>query len=287
MRLAVFDVDDVVLDMDHLARAAQRAVAEALTPHVGATVGAAVHRRLEAFYGVLRRNLRASSADAAPEFTALYARIAAAQRGVTEAGFEVKPWSRQVLVALALEDEGVSVRAAAVHAGAAAYWSTLAAGTRVLDDAARALDRARAAGFVVHLATNSDGWLRYDEAAGTFVYDPTEARALKLERLSPLWAHGLEAQDVTVGDPVGKPHAGFYRQVFDDVAAKTGAPVATAGGIAIGDSLMHDVAPFLGLGLPRGIWILRRGEAATDDGRVRVVRSLDEVEFGDGACGEP
>jgi FMN phosphatase YigB (HAD superfamily) len=257
-RWIVFDVDDVVLDMDHLSQAAERAVQAALTGPLGAAGAARVYEGLHQTYATLRAELRSAGAPPSAAYQRLAARLRAWQQGVLQAGFELKPWSRQVMLAVALEDAGLEVRGAWIEAGARAYWGALRDGTRVLPDAARAVAAARAAGVGVHFATNSDGWLRFDSEAGGFTYDPAEAVREKLARLPALLALGFTPADVTVGDPVGKPARAFYEAVLADMAAKAGAPVRAEEVSAVGDSLSHDVLPLMALGAARGAWILRR-----------------------------
>ena len=282
-RWVVFDVDDVVLDMDHLSQEAERAVQVALTPVLGAAPAARVYEGLHRSYATLRDQLRSSERAAPGGHDRLLSRLAGWQRGVLEAGYELKQWSRQGLLAVAFEDAGLPVARAPVALGARAYWGAVAAGTRILPDARRAVERARAAGVGVHFATNSDGWLGFDAEQDTLRYDPAVAVREKLGRLGALLALGFGPEDVTVGDPVGKPHRAFFERVMSDIAAKSGGAVDVASVGAVGDSLTHDVLPLMRMGASRGAWILRRGAPPTpapvpEAPGVWRIRSLDELE---------
>lgn len=272
--LVIFDVDDVFVDMDRLAARAVSAVADALRDAYGER-GRNVAARFDAHYDILRAKLRAGPAHDAAKFDALKADIERWQRGVLDDGHELKIWSRETMLAVALEREGLEVDGAFVTEAVGRYWSLLRDESRVFDDAERALRRVRDSGAHAHLATNSDGNLVYDAARHTFRYDPEHARRTKMSRLACVVAAGVEPEDITIGDPVGKPHVAFFERVLADVRADPVPPGATW---AVGDSYADDIAPLFALGAARGFWVLRRKvlEGPPPD-RVTVVRSLDEV----------
>lgn len=281
--LIIFDVDDVMVDMDALVHPAQAALRDAVAQQLGPANADRIMVHLEQSYATLRGQLRAPVGSDRGGVEALVARIHGLQRGVVEAGHEVKPWSRQVLLALALEDLGLPRTAGVIDAGVQAYWAAIEAHTQILPDAEAAILRAHARGQHVHLATNSDGWLSYDEARGTFVYDPEQANTNKRARLHGLCVHGLSQADITVGDPIGKPFPGFYTQVLADVQAQLGRPVDLSRTLVVGDSLSHDVLPFLARGAPHGAWLLRREQGPTprpapEHPGVFILRSLDELQ---------
>ncbi|MCB9650813.1 MAG: HAD family hydrolase [Deltaproteobacteria bacterium] len=278
----IFDVDDVVLDMDQLSQVAERAVQDALTEPLGADAAARVYQGLHAAYDTLRAELRATAGGASEAHRRLIARFEGWQQASLQAGHELKQWSRQSLLSVALEDAGLPARPEWVELGARAYWAAVAEGTRILPDAQRAVAAARAAGLGVHFATNSDGGLTFDPASGTYGYDAAEATRQKVARLDALLALGFTRADVTVGDPIGKPHRAFYEAVLTDVAAKAGAPVDPGRVAAVGDSLTNDVLPLMRMGAERGAWILRKSEGPTpaevpEAPRVWRIRSLDEL----------
>lgn len=271
-RLVIFDVDDVFVDMDQLAARAVEAVTATLVETFGDR-GARAAARFDAHYDILRAKLRAGPAHDAAEFDALVADIQRWQRGVVEAGHDLKIWSRETMLTVALEREGIEVEGAFVHEAVGRYWAVLRDESRVFDDAVRALRRVRDAGVHAHLATNSDGNLTFDAAARTFRYDAEHARRTKMSRLDCVVAAGVAPEDITIGDPVGKPHVAFFERVLADVRCD---PVPPETIWAVGDSYADDIAPLFALGASRGFWVLRRKTAPAPE-RVTVVTSLDEV----------
>jgi FMN phosphatase YigB (HAD superfamily) len=241
----------------------------------------AVSRAFSRGYDELRQQLRRPLGLEAESFRAILARIAAWQKGVLGAGFELKLWSRDSLLAIALEDAGVEVTGRRLAAASESYWRVLAERTRVHEDAAAIISDLRDRGVAVHLATNSDGFLRFDEGAQTFRYDPAWARARKLERLAAIWILGLSDRDVTVGDPIGKPNPAFYESALAEFAAKLGSgAIARECAIAVGDSLTSDVVPFLEAGVARGAWLMRTPvtlPASNVHPGVTVIGSLREL----------
>lgn len=272
-RLVIFDVDDVFVDMDDLADRALASVGAALAEHFGKARAARVRARFEAHYDTLRSKLR--SGPASDEFEALRAAIERWQSGVLEAGHALKIWSRETMLAVALEREDLPVTAEVVHDVVDRYWRFLRDHSHVFDDARRALERFRVAGVHVHLATNSDGNLRFD--GETFRYDSDYAHATKLSRLACVLDAGIEPDDLTIGDPIGKPDPAFYARVLERATAPLGV-IDPSTIWAVGDSYADDIAPLFARGVRRGFWLLRRKtpEGPPPDG-VTVVRTLDEV----------
>ncbi len=251
VELVIFDVDDVVVDTD----AATRAAAAAVERVLGAKVGSAFARSYETLIAHLR-------GQAAPEYAPLRARIEAWQPTLSE----VKQWSRECLIAIALEDAGEKPTFARVDAAASAYWKELTDKTVVYPDAVRIIAKLRAAGLAFHFASNSDGFLRLDDAKHTFVYEPDDSARRKFQRLHMMEPLGMTAETLTVGDPIGKPKPAFYERVLQRTHAN---PART---LAVGDSFAADVAPFMTLGT-RGVWLKRHG--APENGSIRT---LDELE---------
>lgn len=257
VRAVIFDVDDVVIDTDRAGALAERSVAEPLAPLLGRDLADQVQAGLSRGYDTLRVQLRQPAGVKTPEFAAIEARIHGWQRGVREDGFEVKIWSRDTLLAVALEDLGVPLRRELITPASDHYWRVCARETRLHEDAIASVAELSARGVAVHLATNSDGFLSYDEAGRTFRYDPGYAAARKIERLALIRGLGLGPPDVSVGDPIGKPKPEFFTKVLRELSAKVGSPIGAGEVIAVGDSLTNDVLPLIGLGAPAGLWLVR------------------------------
>lgn len=278
-RLVIFDVDDVFIDMDLLADKAVDGAGDVLVEHLGTDGGERVRRRFAEHYDTLRSQLRSRPEEQTPDFLALRDAITRWQSAVLEAKHPLKIWSRETMLAVALEREGFAVDGALVHAVVDAYWSVLKAHSRLFEDARRAVERFRRAGAHVHLATNSDGNLSYDAATKSFGYDPEHARATKASRLEVLREADIDDEHLTIGDPIGKPDPAFFQGALRAAMASVG-DVPLDRVLAIGDSYSDDLKPLLDLGVTRGVWLLRRKapDGLEVDPRVTIVRSLDEVE---------
>jgi FMN phosphatase YigB (HAD superfamily) len=256
-----FDVDDVVLDTDEATEAAIRVM----------PVAAEIRQTFRHLYQTLITDLRGART---PDYEPLFADI---QRWQREIG-EIKVFSREVLMAIALERHGQKVTAEAVHGPVDAYWRSLANGSRVFPDAIQVYEKLKGRGIPCSFATNSDGFLRLDEAAQAFRYDPEYSRKRKQQRLSALWAVGVVESQVTIGDPVGKPHAEFYVQAIIEHHSFHGIAIDLSRAVAVGDSLTSDVLPFLEAGVGRGAWLRRdttaEPRALPGDPRVVTIPSL-------------
>jgi FMN phosphatase YigB (HAD superfamily) len=273
----VFDVDDVLIDLHAAEPPAEAALAAALVEPLGADDAARVGERFHATVSALRADLVRAPGEKLRD-PRLLERMRHWQRGAIAAGHELKVWSRETWVAMALEDLGRPVTRKLVRAATDAYWDELAKASRLYEDARRVLERLKARQVPFHLATNSDGFLELDESWGTFFYDPADARARKLGRMRPLWGVGIEHVQVTVGDPIGKPHPAFYAQVLTDFGARLGRTIAPTELTVVGDSLTHDLDPFLRLGATRAVLIVRgRTPPPSTDARVQIVTALTDA----------
>jgi FMN phosphatase YigB (HAD superfamily) len=276
----IFDVDDVLIIMDEALLAAEAAIEAPLARRFGAITARKSRANFTAHYQTLLDHLRLPVGARNEVYERLRARIDAWQKGVTDAGFEVKQWSRDTLLAVAMEDAGEQPTAASVNEALDAYWATLTEKTRLYPDAAALCEKLRERGVTFHLATNSDGFLSLDDARRTFVYDPPSSAERKVARLGATQALGAARRNITVGDPIGKPGAAYYARVIQEFSDTLGRPIDLTRTLAVGDSLKADVVPFLQAGVGYGAWLVRAAAASglDDTTQVPIIRSLAELE---------
>jgi FMN phosphatase YigB (HAD superfamily) len=260
----IFDVDDVVINTDD---ATKRAIDSM-------PVRMLVRETFRHLYVTLISFLRG---DQTPDYAPLMADIQRWQRDLTE----IKIFSREVLMAVALQRNGEAVTASAVHGAVDHYWREVAAFTTVFSDAIAAFEQLRHRNVPFSFATNSDGFLILDEAAQSFRYDAAYNVERKRGRLSALTGQGIDARQITVGDPIGKPHEGFYRQAIEDHRQYFGDKLDLSHSLAIGDSLSFDVLPFLQAGVGHGAWLRRHVPAEqaflAEHPNVAVISSLADM----------
>jgi FMN phosphatase YigB (HAD superfamily) len=276
-----FDVDDVMLDMDRIAHLGVQAVLTPLAAELGEEAARAVRESFAAGYAILIKQLRSGGGIVHADYAELKQQIARWQRGVTEAGYELKMFSRHSLLAIALEKHGHPVTERLVHGALDRYWQVLADATEVFPDAKMVIDRLLAEGTPFLLATNSDGFLELDERAQTFRYDAPGAVRKKLARLSALRAIGIADAQISIGDPIGKPDPRFYEAVLEDFERFYGKKADLSRALAIGDSLTSDVLPMMKLGVPYGAWVQRSRTGApaflNEHPQVAAIRELTEI----------
>jgi FMN phosphatase YigB (HAD superfamily) len=276
----IFDVDDVLIHMDEALLAAEASIEAPLAKHFGEVTARNARQAFTRAYQTLIDHLRLPVGERNETYEKLRARIDAWQRGVTEAGFEVKQWSRDTLLAVALEDAGEQPSQKVVDEALGAYWQTLTDATRLYPDAEALCRKLRDAGVTFHLATNSDGFLVFDDARRTFVYDPPSSAERKVARLGATKVLGAERTNITVGDPIGKPGPAYYTRVVQEFSAAQGRALDLSRTLAVGDSLKADVLPFLQVGVAHGAWLVRAAPSSSSDEAtgVPIVRSLAELE---------
>ena len=90
IELAIFDVDDVVINMDEAARVAEGVVRERLRAHMSLELADRVAAGLAKGYDILRQQLRGEAGRKDEAYEALLSRLRWWQRGAIERGFELK-----------------------------------------------------------------------------------------------------------------------------------------------------------------------------------------------------
>src|SRR5262245_32650149 len=102
----IFDVDDVLIIMDEALLLAEASIEIPLARHFGPVTAKNARNAFTRAYQTLLDHLRLPVGERNEPYEKLRGRIDAWQKGVTDAGFEVKQWSRDTLLAVALEDAG-------------------------------------------------------------------------------------------------------------------------------------------------------------------------------------
>jgi len=284
IEFAIFDVDNVIIDTVHALEKAQWALVEALMNFMDAESAKRVENRFGFHYNTLVEQAKAGAGVIEKNFATLLGRIKAWQQGVLGEGWELKLWSREVLLAIALEQWDIRVGKELLEGCLEPYWAALTRESKIRPDAAEAIERCRQSGIAIHLATASDGFLDFNDKEETFFYHPPTAVRRKLERMKILHKLGLKDSDISVGDPIGKPDERFFSQVLLDFETKLGRKIDLGRTLAIGDSVNDDVLPLLKLGVARGAWLAVHAGLEGKPGlldknpRVGVVNSLTELE---------
>ncbi len=284
IEFAIFDVDNVIIDTIDAAEKAQWALGEALTHFLDADSAKRVENRFVFHYNTLAEQAKAGAGVIEKNFTTLLGRIKAWQQGVLGDGWELKLWSREVLLAIALEQSDIPVGKALIEDCLQPYWTALTKESKIRPDAVETIERCRQSGIAIHLATASDGFLDFNDKEKTFFYHPPTAVRRKLDRMKILQKLGLRDSDVSVGDPIGKPDERFFSQVLLDFEIKLGRKIDLGRTLAIGDNVSDDVLPLLKLGVARGAWLAVhaniKGKPILLDNnrRVDVVNSLTKLE---------
>lgn len=260
IRFVIFDVDDVLLEMRRSLDIAERSTLAPLSQIVGKDA-TRVQARFSEIYATMIAQLRRPPGDVDPIAAELRKRINHWQRGLVNGGHEVKPWSRETMLAMALEDCGHKPSEILIRAACDRYWDTVSREAVMFDDARALIESLRKKGIAFHLATNSDGFMDLHEDWQTFFYDPIDAAARKIGRMRAIAAIGIQPSMITIGDPIGKPAPAFYQRVIAEFGKH--AKIDLAETLVIGDSLTHDVLPFLSLGASRGIFLVRGEPEAT------------------------
>ena len=284
IEFTIFDVDNVIIDTIDAAEKAQRALGKALTHFMDADSANRVENRFVFHYNTLAEQAKAGAGVIEKIFATLLGRIKTWQQGVLGEGWELKLWSREVLLAIALEQSDIPVEKEWIEDCLQPYWAALTRESKIRPDAAESIECCRQAGIAIHLATASDGFLDFNDKEKTFFYHPPTAVRRKLDRMKILQKLGMKDSDISIGDPIGKPDERFFSQVLLDFETKLGRKIDLGRTLAIGDNVSDDVLPLLKLGVARGAWLAVHADPKgkprllDKNPRVGVVNSLTELE---------
>lgn len=282
IRTVIFDVDDVLLEMRRSLELAEKSTQAPLSQVIGGDA-VKVQQRFSEIYRTMIQQLRRPPGDVDPIAAELRRRINAWQRGLVTNGHEVKPWSRETMLAMALEDHGHKPSSVLIRAAIDRYWDTVSREATLFEDARQIIEELKKRGIPFQLATNSDGFMDLHQEWQTFFYDPIDAAARKIGRMREIAKLGIGPKQITVGDPIGKPAPAFYQRTLSELTAQIGSAVDLSTTLVAGDSLTHDVLPFIQLGAAQGLFLVREQDArnapapASLPPNVQVVASLTEI----------
>ena len=281
-RYVILDVDDVLIDTDAAETRARVELGAALADLFDAALSRSIYEEFFRRWDLIVDWQQGALRRGDPRLEEVYGRLCFWQRGVTGAGYEVKFWSRDAMLASALEANGVEPSTRILEHVVSRYWKALAENSKIFADAVTALNGLKRASLRIHLATNSDGNLRFDDRRKILIYEPEAAESAKRSRLRCLADLGFTDGNLTVGDPIGKPDVRFCRKVLGAFSSDIGEEVDLRRTLVLGDSLGSDILPFLELGAARGWWLRRnsahgRRSLAEAPEKVTVIHSLNEL----------
>jgi phosphoglycolate phosphatase-like HAD superfamily hydrolase len=210
IRYAIVGVDDVLIDTQAASRLAEKAIETPLAKHFGQARAESPRNEFIRAIDILTERLRSPATTSTEAYLTLRSRIDWWQRGLAEAGFEMKEWSRHALVACALDACGLPVTRAVIDEVADCYWESVAEHAKAFPDAISFILQLRTSDVAIHLATGSDGFLTFDDDHRTFTYHPDISVRGKLRRLGGLRELGFSRHDISLGHPVGKPDRAFF-----------------------------------------------------------------------------
>ena len=264
----MLDVDDVLVDTDEAEKAASLAFRASVTTTLGEDHGKQMADSFEQIHQVLIQELRTGVAS--EEYRRVIRDLRQVQVQVYESGYQVKTWSREAAAELSRRRCDFTCPMQLIEEALAFYWRLHRESLSVFDDALRFVTLLRASETPYLCASDSDGILRFSSTG--LYYDPKHARRKKLWRLHHLFRAGIEERDLLIGDPIGKPETDFFAEAISRLRVPVGQV------IPVGDSYARDVFPVLEMGARRGYVLSRRSDAQVDDHRVKVIRSLDDIE---------
>lgn len=285
----LFDVDDTLTDtqsMHH--RAADSLVAELATEMAGSLAASVVKRFRRVFDELLmvHQQVSVSDKDRLLSLKTLDSRVRSYQREILEKWHLTRPFSREILLRIAIEDCGALLTADALRRCTDQYWEHMRENPIVFPDAARLSQKLAVQGAPTYLMTSSDA--RYRERSnGQFTYDPKESLEDKNRRMENLKNHGIRYSKAFIGDPIDKPSEDFYDLALSGISQDLDRPLESFFIVVIGDSYRSDIQTPLGLlDSAIGIWC-RRGQPSIDTEAERVlsigdfdmlIKALDAVE---------
>ncbi|MFF1441528.1 hypothetical protein [Streptomyces sp. NPDC058295] len=285
----LFDVDDTLTDtqsMHH--RAADSLVAELATEMAGSLATSVVKRFRRVFDELLmvHQQVSVSDKDRLLSLKTLDSRVRSYQREILEKWHLTRPFSREILLRIAIEDCGALLTADALRRCTDQYWEHMRENPIVFPDAARLSQKLAVQGAPAYLMTSSDA--RYRERSnGQFTYDPQESLEDKNRRMENLKNHGIRYSKAFIGDPIDKPSEDFYDLALSGISQDLDRPLESLFIVVIGDSYRSDIKTPLGLlDYAIGIWC-RRGQPGIDMEAERVlsigdfdmfIKALDAVE---------
>lgn len=231
----LFDVDDTLTDtqsMHH--RAADSLVAELATEMAGSLAASVVKRFRRVFDELLmvHQQVSVSDKDRLLSLKTLDSRVRSYQREILEKWHLTRPFSREILLRIAIEDCGALLTADALRRCTDQYWEHMRENPIVFPDAARLSQKLAVQGAPTYLMTSSDA--RYRERSnGQFTYDPKESLEDKNRRMENLKNHGIRYSKAFIGDPIDKPSEDFYDLALSGISQDLDRPLESFSSLSL------------------------------------------------------
>lgn len=256
------DLDDTLIDTVNVHRNSSKAIGDSLRDHLSTSQA---DRLVEQFANLFRTLIEGhwggaggdSRQNADGTHADLLMRIGACQTEISARWNLIKKFSREVLIQLAAEDCGISLRPDQIQQCAEAYWTHLQSHVSCFEDAITLSAELARLGVPLYIMTSSDGRLS-PTASGQFGYDPQQSYRLKAARVEAMRSKGLQFRKAFIGDPIDKPTFEYFDLVYDGIRADLRQDFDPSRMIVLGDSYQSDLeVPVSSKGAALGILSLR------------------------------
>ncbi|HYD35838.1 MAG TPA: HAD family hydrolase [Vitreimonas sp.] len=214
-----FDVDDTLINTADLIKPAAEGMLPLLTHSLGPEKATALKQRFIEIFDLLLIGHRMktgetwSSSQLETAHQQLVENIKSHQEVLLSEGI-FKKWSRQVWLKQAAVDLGIELDPELNLLAVQAYWDELARQTQLLTGVPELFTELKHRGYPVFLVTGSDAHLHFNDNL-QFIYDPVRSEHIKQQRVLPLRELGLDFHDLVIGDPIDKPHRGFFEKAVE------------------------------------------------------------------------
>lgn len=216
-----FDLDDTLIDTAGAGLIASDGIYDFLSAEIGTESAQKIRDRFIQLFDLLLLGYRVKSEEGWHElkggkgaYEYLLERIKAVQPSVIDKYGHEKKWSREILIKLAADDNGLALSPEQVLGATNAYWSDLAEKVELLNGTTTLMDEIKKHNRPTYIITSSDGRLQMQDD-GKFIYEPTYSEKLKSQRVEKMKAKGLDYTAYRIGDPEDKPHLDFFEKIIN------------------------------------------------------------------------
>lgn len=239
-----FDIDDTLIATAKNSITAAEGIADILKNTFGQETSKKIQNKfIELFHLLYMGHTNSGNWDSKglkQNHEKLVEKIFSLQKNIIAEGYNLKKWSREILIKIALDDLGLRYSSEQICEAADAYWMKISKLSDPFSDALFLIREIKKHKRPIILVTGSDARLIL-KPNGQFEYDPKYSEALKRERVIILSDKGVGFDGISIGDPEDKPHLDFFQKAVHTAEDNLGHKINLKDAIMVGDSYSADL----------------------------------------------
>lgn len=236
------DVDDTLINTASLCLQASTAIRKSFASVYESAVADKVQQNFNDIFSLIMMNHsnQEMTFKEVESFKQIWKQIEEYQKELREKYGSIKKFSREVIIKIACDAEGLDVYSDTIQKAADAYWSIINDTSQPLPGVLDFINQINIHNRPLYLFTGSDARFTLN-SQNQFEYNPKDSEEFKNQRVQNLRSKGINFNRISIGDPIDKPHIEFFEKTLKIAEEDLGNTIDMKNCIIIGDSYKADL----------------------------------------------